>query len=67
MDGPREYCAQRQMLYDVNYIWNLKTNTDESIHKIEKDTESKLLVTKERERQFRGMRVTYTSYYIQNR
>ena len=49
MDGPREYCAQRQMLYDVTYIWNLKTNTDEYIHKIEKDTESKLLVTKERE------------------
>ena len=39
---------QRQMLYDVTYIWNLKTNTDESIHKIETDTESKLLVTKER-------------------
>ena len=39
---------QRQVLYDVTYIWNLKNNTDESIHKIETDTESKLLVTKER-------------------
>ena len=44
MDGPREYCAQwnktdreRQILYDVTYMCNLKNNTNESILKMETD------------------------------
>ena len=33
MDGPRKYEVQweRQILYDVTYLWNLKTNTNEYI------------------------------------
>ena len=51
------------MLCDVTYIWNLKTNTDESIYKIETKTEANCCLQR-REGQFRGMRVTDTNYYI---
>ena len=40
---------QSQILYNITYIWNLKNNTDESIYKIETDSqarENKLMVTK---------------------
>ena len=45
--GPREYhtkCiksdSERQMLYDITYMWNLKNNTNELIYKTERDTQT---------------------------
>ena len=42
MDGPREYYAylnksdgERQILYDITYMWNLKNNPNECICKSE--------------------------------
>ena len=42
MDGPRDYHTKwsksdrkRQTLYDITYMWNLKTNTNELIYKTE--------------------------------
>ena len=47
MGGPREYYIQwsksdreRQILYDITYMWNLKNNTNESIYKIETDSQT---------------------------
>ena len=47
MDGLREYYAQwnksdreRQMLYDIPYMWNIKNETTESIHKKETDSQT---------------------------
>ena len=47
MDGPRGYSIQwskshreREMLYDIAYMWNLKNNINESICKTEKDSET---------------------------
>ena len=44
MDGPRDYCTrwskskrERQIPYDITYIWNLKDNTNEHIYKTETD------------------------------
>ena len=31
---------QRQILYDITYMWNLKNNTNESIHKTETDSKT---------------------------
>ena len=31
---------ERQMLYDVIYIWNLKNNTDESVYKTETESQT---------------------------
>ena len=31
---------QRQILYNITYIWNLKNNTSELIHKIETDSQT---------------------------
>ena len=38
---------ERQILYDITYMWNLKNNTNESIYKTETDsqTENNLMVT----------------------
>ena len=30
--------SQRQILYDITYIWNLKNNTNELIYKTETDS-----------------------------
>ena len=40
--------TERQILYDITYMWNLKINTNETICKTETDsqTENKLIVTK---------------------
>ena len=47
MDGLREYhikCSksegERQILYDIIYMWNLKYNTNESIYKTETDSQT---------------------------
>ena len=44
-DGPREYHTklskldrERQTLYDITYMWNLKNNTNEPIYKTETDS-----------------------------
>ena len=37
---------QRQMLYDITYVWNLKKSTTELIYKTYTDTANKLMVTK---------------------
>ena len=41
-DGPRDIIlsavSQRQISYDINYIWNLKNNTNEFIYKTETDS-----------------------------
>ena len=54
MDGPREYHTKwrksdrdRQILYDITYMWNLKNDTSESIYKRDSQTQkTNLLVTK---------------------
>ena len=40
--------SQRQILYNITYMWNLKNNTNESIYKTEIDSnlEIKFMVTK---------------------
>ena len=45
MDGPRDYhtkwCKserEKQILYDITYMWNLKNTTNESIYKTEIDS-----------------------------
>ena len=41
--------TERQILYDITYMWNLKNNTDEFIYKIETDSqgiENKLMAIK---------------------
>ena len=47
MDGPREYHTkwskshrERQILYDITYMWNLKNNKYESIYKTEADSQA---------------------------
>ena len=46
MDGPRAYHTkwsksekERQIPYDITYMWNLKNNTNESIYKTETDSQ----------------------------
>ena len=45
MDGPRDYHTkwsksdrERQISYDINYIWNLKNDTNELMHNTETDS-----------------------------
>ena len=47
MDGPRDYHTkwsksemERQILYDITYMWNLKYNTNELIYKTETDSKT---------------------------
>ena len=47
MDGPRDYPAkgskserERQISYDITYIWNLKYDTNELIHETETDSQT---------------------------
>ena len=47
MDGPRDYHTkwsksdrERQISYDITYIWNLKKVTNELIYKIEIDQQT---------------------------
>ena len=47
MDGPRGYhidwnkpYRERQILYAVIYMWNLKSNTNESVYKTETDSQT---------------------------
>ena len=51
MNGPRDDHAksERQLPYDMSYMWNLKDGTDGLIYETETDsqTQSRLLVTKE--------------------
>ena len=57
MDGHRDYHTEwskthreRQMLYDITYMWNFKNNTNEFINKTETESQTlkkkKLIVTK---------------------
>ena len=55
MDGPREYHTkwsksdrERQIPYDITYMWNLKYDTNELTYKTETDSdiENKLTATK---------------------
>ena len=47
MDGPRDFTKkskserERQIPYDITYIWNLKYNTNEHIYKTNKLTDIK--------------------------
>ena len=47
MDGPRDYHTkqskserERQMPYDITYMWNLKYNTNEFIYETETDSQT---------------------------
>ena len=47
MDGPRDYHTkwskpdrERQISYDITYMWNLKTDTNEHIYKTETDSQT---------------------------
>ena len=55
MDGPRDYLSkwsksdrERQIPYEITYMWNLKYDTNELIYKTNRftDIENKLMVTK---------------------
>ena len=44
MGGPRDYCTkqskserERQIPYDITYMWNLKYNTNKPIYEIKTD------------------------------
>ena len=42
MDGSRDHhtkwnVTEKQILYDITYMWNFKNNTNESIYKAETD------------------------------
>ena len=46
MDGPSDYLAkwsksdiEKQLLYGITYMWNLKNNTNEIAYKTETDLE----------------------------
>ena len=42
MDGSRDYHTkwrERQIPYDITYMWNLKYNTNEPIYKTERDSQ----------------------------
>ena len=47
MDGPRDYHTkwgksdrERQISYDITYMWNLKYDTNEPIYKTETDSQT---------------------------
>ena len=47
MDGPRDYHIkwneserERQISYDITYVWNLKYDTNELIYKTETDSQT---------------------------
>ena len=45
MDGPRDYHIkqsqkERQIPYDITYMWNLKYDTNEPIYKAETDSQT---------------------------
>ena len=47
MDGPRDYHTkqsksekERQIPYDITYLWNLKYDTNERIYETEKDPQT---------------------------
>ena len=47
MDGPRDYPTkwskadwERQIPYDITYMWNLKNNTNELIYKTKADLQT---------------------------
>ena len=46
MDEPRDYTKwsksdiERQILYDITYMWNLKNNTNEFTYKTEIDSQT---------------------------
>ena len=47
MDGSKDYHTkwnksdrERQTLYDITYMWNLKSNTNELIYKTETDSQT---------------------------
>ena len=60
---------QRQILYDITYMWNLRSNTSECIYKTNRFTDvgNKFMVTGgERsggKGQVRNMELTDTNYY----
>ena len=59
---------QRQILYDIICIWNLKNDTNELIYKTEKDSETQeinLWLPKGKEGEInRNLELTDTHYYI---
>ena len=47
MDGTREYHTEwsksnreRQILYDITYMWNLKNNTNKFVYEVEADSQT---------------------------
>ena len=55
MDGPRDYHTkwgkserEKQIPYDITYVWNLKCDTNELIHETNRltDVENRLVVAK---------------------
>ena len=47
MDGPRDYHTkwsksdrERKVSYDITYMWNLKTDTNDLIYKTETDSQT---------------------------
>ena len=58
---------ERQISYDIIYMWNLKYDTNELIYKTERDRHRELMVAKGERKRWRGginYEVTYTYIYI---
>ena len=63
--------SQREILYDVTYMWNLKNNTTECICKTATDSQIQKTTNgyqqgegRGGEKQIRAMRLRGTNYYI---
>ena len=71
MDGPRDYHTkwskserERQMSYDITYVWNLKYDTKELIYETETDSQTHSTRQRVRERQMKSVGLADISYYI---
>ena len=75
MDGPGDYhtkqsksVGERQILYDITYMWNLKNSTDKLIYKSETDYSYRKCIYDYQRRNKVGlignMRLTDVHYHI---
>ena len=70
-DGPRDYAKpgkserERQIPYDISYVWNLKYDTNEHSYKINKLTDIKnRFVVANKEGRIRSLGLADVNYYI---
>ena len=74
MDGPTDDYTkwsqserERQILYDITHVWNLKYATNEVIYETEADNENRLVLAKgesEQERRTGSLGLACSNYFI---